>query len=74
VRYMVMHYQTQDMEDGIMPSPETQAAIEEYLHEAATSGVLLSGEGCFPAQPVHGSRSPTGRSGSSTAPSRKLKS
>ena len=49
MRYMVMHYQTQDMEDGIMPSPETQAAIEEYLHEAATSGVLLSGEGVFPS-------------------------
>jgi hypothetical protein len=49
VRYMVMHYQTQDMEDGIMPSPETQAAIEEYMREAAMSGVLLSGEGVFPS-------------------------
>jgi hypothetical protein len=49
VRYMVMHYQTQDMEDGIMPSPETQAAIEEYMQEAAMSGVLLSGEGVFPS-------------------------
>ena len=51
MRYMVMHYQTQDMEDGIMPSPETQAAIEEYMREAAMSGVLLSG-GSFPAQPA----------------------
>jgi hypothetical protein len=45
MRYMVMHYQTQDMEDGILPSPETQAAIGEYMQEAAMSGVLLSGEG-----------------------------
>jgi len=49
VRYMVMHYQTQDAEDGIRPSPETQAAIEEYMREAAMSGVLLSGEGVFPS-------------------------
>ena len=45
MRYMVMHYQTQDMEDGILPSPEQQAAIGEYMREAAMSGVLLSGEG-----------------------------
>jgi hypothetical protein len=45
VRYMVMHYQTQDMEDGVKPSPETQAAIGEYMQEAAMSGVLLAGEG-----------------------------
>jgi hypothetical protein len=45
VRYMVMHYQTQDMEDGVLPSPEQQAAIGEYMKEAAMSGVLLSGEG-----------------------------
>ncbi|MFC7502927.1 YciI family protein [Nocardioides sp. CPCC 206347] len=42
---MVMHYQTQDMEDGVLPSPEQQAAIGEYMQEAAMSGVLLSGEG-----------------------------
>jgi hypothetical protein len=45
MRYMVMHYQTQDMEDGVLPSPEQQAAIAEYMREAAMSGVLLSGEG-----------------------------
>jgi len=45
VRYMVMHYQTQEMEDGVLPSPEQQAAIGEYMKEAAMSGVLLSGEG-----------------------------
>jgi hypothetical protein len=49
VRYMVMHYQTQDMEDGIMPSPDKVAAIEEYMRDAAMSGVLLSGEGVFPS-------------------------
>ncbi len=45
MRFMVMHYQTQAMEDGVLPSPETQAAIGQYMHEAALSGVLLSGEG-----------------------------
>ena len=45
MRYMVMHYQTQDMEDGVPPSPEQQAAIGQYMQEAAMSGVLLSGEG-----------------------------
>jgi hypothetical protein len=45
VRYMVMHYQTQEMEDGVLPSPEQQAAIGEYMQEAAMSGVLLAGEG-----------------------------
>jgi hypothetical protein len=42
---MVMHYQTQEMEDGVLPTPETQAAIGQYMQEAAMSGVLLSGEG-----------------------------
>ena len=45
MRYMVMHYQTQEMEDGVPPSPELQAAIGEYMQEAAMSGVLLAGEG-----------------------------
>jgi hypothetical protein len=42
---MVMHYQTQAMEDGVLPTPETQAAIGQYMQEAAMAGVLLSGEG-----------------------------
>jgi hypothetical protein len=45
MRYMVMHYQTQDMEDGVPPSPETQAAIGQYMQETAMAGVLLGGEG-----------------------------
>jgi hypothetical protein len=45
VRYMLMHYETQDNEDGIPPSPEQIAAIGEYMQEVAMSGVLLSGEG-----------------------------
>ncbi|WP_353951677.1 YciI family protein [Knoellia sp. S7-12] len=49
MRYMVMHYQTQEMEDGVVPSPEQQVAIGEYMREASLSGVLLGGEG------VHGS-------------------
>lgn len=49
MRYMVMHYQTQEMEDGVLPSPEQQAAIGEYMQEAAMSGVLLTGEGVAPS-------------------------
>jgi hypothetical protein len=45
MRYMVMHYQTQEMEDGVPSSAEEQAAIGQYMQEAAMSGVLLSGEG-----------------------------
>ena len=45
MRYMVMHYQTQEMEDGAKPSPEVQAAVGEYMQEVAASGVLLAGEG-----------------------------
>ena len=45
MRYMLMHYQTQKNEDGVMPSPEEQAAIGEYMQEVALSGVLLGGEG-----------------------------
>lgn len=49
MRYMVMHYETQDMEDGVPPSPETQEAIGRYMQESAMSGVLLSGEGVHPS-------------------------
>lgn len=45
MRYMVMHYQTQAMEDGVKPTPELQAAIGQYMQESAMAGVLLSGEG-----------------------------
>jgi hypothetical protein len=45
MRYMLMHYETQEMEDGIPPTPELQAAIGAYMQEAAMSGVLLAGEG-----------------------------
>jgi len=45
MRYMVMHYQTQDMEDGVPPSAEEQAAIGQYMQESAMAGVFLSGEG-----------------------------
>jgi hypothetical protein len=46
---MVMHYQTQAMEDGVPPTPETQAAIGQYMQEAAMAGVLLTGEGVAPS-------------------------
>jgi hypothetical protein len=46
---MVMHYETQAMEDGVRPSPEEQATIGQYMQEAAMSGVLLTGEGVAPS-------------------------
>jgi hypothetical protein len=49
MRFMVMHYQTQAMEDGVRPSPEVQAAIGQYMQEVAMAGVLLSGEGVAPS-------------------------
>ncbi|HWE67558.1 MAG TPA: YciI family protein [Acidimicrobiales bacterium] len=49
MRYMVMHYETQAVEDGVKPSPELQAAIGQYMQEAAMSGVLLAGEGVAPS-------------------------
>ncbi len=49
MRFMVMHYQTQEMEDGVPPTPEAQAAIGQYMQEAAMSGVLLTGEGVAPS-------------------------
>ncbi|MCW2940122.1 MAG: PhnB protein [Actinomycetia bacterium] len=49
MRYMVMHYQTQAVEDGVLPSPAEQAAIGQYMQEAAMAGVLLSGEGVAPS-------------------------
>ena len=49
MRYMVMHYQTQDMEDGIPPTPEAMAEIGAYMREAAQAGVLLAGEGVGPS-------------------------
>jgi hypothetical protein len=49
MRYMVMHYQTEAMEQGVKPSPEEQAEIGRYMKEAAQSGVLLSGEGVGPS-------------------------
>jgi hypothetical protein len=49
MRYMLMHYQTQAMEDGVPPSPEVQAAIGEYMQETAAAGVLLGGEGVHPS-------------------------
>ncbi len=45
MRYMVMHYQTQDMEDEVPPTKEQLAVIGEYMQQAAMSGVLLAGEG-----------------------------
>jgi hypothetical protein len=45
MRFMVMHYSTEDNEAGIPPTPEQVAAVGELMGEYATSGVLLGGEG-----------------------------
>jgi hypothetical protein len=37
------------MEDGIRPSSEEQAAIGQYMQDAAMAGVLLTGEGVAPS-------------------------
>ena len=49
MRFMMMHYETQAMEDGVRPSPEMQAAIGQYMQAAAMDGVLLAGEGVAPS-------------------------
>jgi hypothetical protein len=49
MRFMVMHYETEEMEAGEPPTPATQAAVGEYIGELATSGVLLAGEGVGPS-------------------------
>ncbi len=49
MRYMVMHYETEAMEEGVKPTPEQQAEIGRYMQEASLSGVLLSGEGVGPS-------------------------
>jgi hypothetical protein len=49
MRFMVMHYETEAMEAGEPPTPETQAAIGQYIGELAMSGVLLAGEGVGPS-------------------------
>ena len=46
---MVMHYETDAMEAGEPPTPETQAAVGQYVGELATAGVLLAGEGVGPS-------------------------
>jgi hypothetical protein len=45
MRFMVMHYSTEDNEAGIPPTPEKVAAVGELMQEYATSGALLGGEG-----------------------------
>ena len=49
MRFMLMHYETEAMEAGEKPSPETQAAIGAYIGEVAMTGVLLAGEGVHPS-------------------------
>jgi hypothetical protein len=45
MRFMVMHYSTEDNEAGVPPTPAQIAAVGQLMQEYATSGVLLGGEG-----------------------------
>lgn len=49
MRFMVMHYSTDDNEAGVPPTPEQMAAIGQLMQEAAMDGVLLGGEGVHPS-------------------------
>ena len=54
MRFMLMHYSTEDMEAGVPPTPEQMAAIGEYMEGYVKSGVLLAGEGVRSSR--HGAR------------------
>ncbi len=49
MRFMVMHYSSEDDEAGVLPSPEQMAEIGKYMEEYVKSGVLLAGEGVRPS-------------------------
>jgi hypothetical protein len=49
MRFMVMHYSTENDEAGVPPSPEQIAEIGKYMEECVQSGVLLAGEGVRPS-------------------------
>lgn len=49
MRFMLMHYSTEDVEAGVPPSPEEIAKIGEFMEEYVKSGVLLAGEGVRPS-------------------------
>ncbi len=49
MRFAVMHYSDANAEAGIPPSPETIAAIGEYMGEMGQSGIFLAGEGFRPS-------------------------
>lgn len=54
MRFMLMHYSTEENEADVPPSPEQMAAIGEYMEESVRSGVLLAGEGVRSSR--HGAR------------------
>ena len=54
MRFMIMHKQTDEMEKGLPPDPETIAGVGKLVAEGLKDGVFLSGEGLKPsAQRVH---------------------
>ena len=49
MRYMLMHYSTEEMEAGVPPTPEVLAELGQFMGEVAESGVFLAGEGVRPS-------------------------
>ena len=49
MKYMLMHYSTDENEAGVVPGPEEIARIEAYMGEVASTGVFLGGEGVGPS-------------------------
>lgn len=49
MKFMLMHYSTDENEAGIPPSPEDIAKIGAYMGEVASTGVFLGGEGVGPS-------------------------
>jgi hypothetical protein len=49
MKFMLMHYSTEDNEAGVPPTPEEMAAVGEYMEEAMKAGIFLAGEGVGPS-------------------------
>ena len=49
MRFMVMHKQTAEMEQGLPPSPEVIAGVNGLIGEAIGQGIFLGGEGLKPS-------------------------
>jgi hypothetical protein len=74
MRFVLMHYRTQAMEDGVPPTAEQQGAINEFIGDAIAARVLVAGEGLDPSSAGARIDSPTDTPASSTDRSPKPKS